>query len=1109
MTTTATQALTPSVTNLGLLKPLDKWKVGTVNTQGAPYCAMVNQFDRQVVLAFARNGQGLGSVAMDFREPFFKEGAEYPVTLKVDGEKLRKLTGRASNNRSVVVQIGEDEHLYTAFNNNGGMQVGLPDIKVSFALDKFSNSYTSLVDCSAGLGPKTVALPVGSVEKNALAPIDEEVAKIGKEDTLAALTSKEVDILDAQLNEKSSQEEDKSQQKLEALETLQSGLNKQLDQQKSRIAELERAKEISDRKLLASAETVAPVKAPVATGKSSAQLLEQQQNKQLEQQQTNKIVDGLSKSEKTLAARVAQLQHERDGLQAQLESQRKLAAETHAKETTDIAATSAKTVDENKSLKAELAGKQAQLAAAVKLQNQNAAERDSLKKQLDSALAFNTDVQPDVKKMLEEKVAIEGKLNAVKQEKQEIAARLESQEKQTKLLQAALIEKEKTLAEKEKTVSAQNGSSDDADKKLGAVQAELASLKNEHTAQTARLQTQLDEKTAQFSALNRRFEEQGKIIAGKGDSIQPQDKIALELVSKKADVSRLETMLASVETQRKTEAERAGKIQAELDQTRVQLSDMKKLLADSGVRDKDLSTTKAALEQSNLRIQEMQAQLKASQAGQAQVQAQAVSAVKTETEENLKKAQLEISRLKVEKIALEQKLEQNIAKVAEQNIAKVSEQNIAKVAEQTIPKNTAQQLDALAPASGTVLAQPVLAQPAMEKKSAVVEKTAIVEPVISPAVVKAEKDIPVAALAEPLADKPVSDDAFFVPAVPKAPVDRQELASVKEVPVTPSPEKTVAPAKAATKAEMLDSESSNQAAAFLDNIMAYHRPGRTQVVADKKKSAVSPAVVAVKKSIVKSVPVDTDVADIQPASGTPEEKPEEKMGQAWEKAPSVQNEPAEDAPSAMASLTVEELLKTSGLTVSNFAPASQNKDETVSKWTLDNMNGMFETAAVHSSFEGQVQEYLSRYRDDCGQPLTVHLQPAQKTSSGVLAKADIECPTASNLYVTSFLFLQDAGGFSTILHTGYPEDKAKLIALRDNMADALEKSQGLVLPQQTVAAPQTAPKKAHAESKHAEELPPLLETTPVASFKLDVPKTASKISQGTVPETTPETIIVQ
>ncbi len=170
-------------TNLGFLKPQGKWQVGTVAAQAgeAPYCAMMGQFSEEAVLALSRSTDGRNSIAVDFHGGVFQPEKEYAVTLRVDDEKPRSFSGRASSNSSVVVQSPRDEdRLYNSLNRGEKIKVDVSDITAVFSLHKFSSSYASLLDCVNRLqpvGPKTAAVPVIAVEKTLLTSEDKSAER--------------------------------------------------------------------------------------------------------------------------------------------------------------------------------------------------------------------------------------------------------------------------------------------------------------------------------------------------------------------------------------------------------------------------------------------------------------------------------------------------------------------------------------------------------------------------------------------------------------------------------------------------------------------------------------------------------------------------------------------------------------------------------------------------------------------------------------------------------------------------------------------------------------------------------------------------------------------
>jgi len=170
---TGSRAFSPSVTDMGLLKPHGVWQVGSINAENATYCAMVSQFDKEISLAFARSPAGYGSLAIDFPGGILDTGMTYPITLQVDDMEARQFNVRAASPRSIIVQIGQDEDFYTSLGSNGTLRISMPTVDMKFDLKKFSGSYISLISCADKLpphdGPRTAAVPVTPVEKTPLA----------------------------------------------------------------------------------------------------------------------------------------------------------------------------------------------------------------------------------------------------------------------------------------------------------------------------------------------------------------------------------------------------------------------------------------------------------------------------------------------------------------------------------------------------------------------------------------------------------------------------------------------------------------------------------------------------------------------------------------------------------------------------------------------------------------------------------------------------------------------------------------------------------------------------------------------------------------------------
>lgn len=176
---TAVEATQPAVQMLGVLKPKEQWKVGTVDSSGAPYCAMVGKFDQASTLAFARSVEGFGSLGIEFFDDLFKPGKKYEVTLTLENLAPRTFSGEATTARSLVLQIGEDDALYDTFSRSDTLRVTTSAIDVRFAISKFGKNYKELVTCATVLaGPQEqVDLPPAEMAAAGQPPAQMPAAK--------------------------------------------------------------------------------------------------------------------------------------------------------------------------------------------------------------------------------------------------------------------------------------------------------------------------------------------------------------------------------------------------------------------------------------------------------------------------------------------------------------------------------------------------------------------------------------------------------------------------------------------------------------------------------------------------------------------------------------------------------------------------------------------------------------------------------------------------------------------------------------------------------------------------------------------------------------------
>ena len=489
---TASQAFAPSVTDMGLLRPHGDWHVGAINTHSANYCAMINQFDKEISLAFARNPSGYGSLAIDFPGEILETGTVYSVTLQVDDMEARQFNVRASSPHSVIIQIGQDEDFYGSLATNGTLRIALPAVDMRFELNKFSSSYISLVSCADKLqqpeqGPRTAAMPVTPVEKTALA---------GTPLTSPAVPSQPVTAMSQKTHDGLQMQKDAVQRSL-----LGNGVN---------TAATNTAPIPLAQQKIAAATTPAAGKSDIVW---SADKNKEQDSAARDQKSVvsrliadNKVVTEenaelkskleQSKTEQAeLSNKINLLKTEKDDLQAKIDMQDKqsklMEASLNAKER-DLASVRTLSIEDSKTLAEvqseltnlkhdhtmEIADLQTRLA-------EKSIQYDTLQKQFSDVGAVRrsteeqaTQAQAELDLSRQRLTQAQDQLAASEQQRTELIARIDSQSQQSK----ALID----------------------------VQAELAALKRDRSSTVADLQNRLSEKESQYSSLQKKFLEIGE-----------------------------------------------------------------------------------------------------------------------------------------------------------------------------------------------------------------------------------------------------------------------------------------------------------------------------------------------------------------------------------------------------------------------------------------------------------------------------------------------------------------------------------------------------------------------------------------------------------------------
>lgn len=170
--------------NLGFIRPMTDWRIGEISTEGNGYCASVNKFEQGFTMALAKAQNGNFSFAIDFPDSRFKPGQTLPVTLQhSDGYSLQSL-GRAVNSRSLIIQLGKEDLMFSAIAGEGHLNVSLPDVDMKVSLVTFAKSAQKLNDCVDSLSVE----PIEIQEVRAIPPqVPGEVSETDKAVVTATL----------------------------------------------------------------------------------------------------------------------------------------------------------------------------------------------------------------------------------------------------------------------------------------------------------------------------------------------------------------------------------------------------------------------------------------------------------------------------------------------------------------------------------------------------------------------------------------------------------------------------------------------------------------------------------------------------------------------------------------------------------------------------------------------------------------------------------------------------------------------------------------------------------------------------------------------------------
>lgn len=1130
LTSVHSYAVQPAIQILGVMKQKDQWQVGTVDNQGDKYCAMVGNFDQASVLAFARNPAGFGSLAIEFREDMFTKGKDYEVQLTVDTGIPMTFTGKASNARSLVIQIGQDSAVYNALSTSKTLRFSSAAIDAKFALSKFSAGYKKLVNCATDLMPidpsvpQMAAVKVGDVETVEMT--DDRLAKAVLEEAKTTTTAEPVKMAakaDTAGNEITAVATEETQEEKKSFFGKFFGKFKGSDstpeaEQPVETAEVTGTSDIDSGAkkkpaLVAKAETpVKPLPKPAAAQKAAASdaitedVTAEVKTESVtaeaplaETQPQPETIEVKPAPRKLLAAvngggLTAPAMPEKTGLSArEMEAQQTAALQKaiHSKEN-EIAVLAAVRAQAARN---EFAAAELQQKIFSRKAGEVLMERDLLEKQAAEEVKAATDVAlktdktkaEAVKAAQADKPALEAKrLSALKQKDAELAK-----------LEAEKAASDKALADKLAEMQAKFGA------EKAALETERDTLKQKLAAAQNVTETVLPEKTAALATGQKRVQDLeqklGSAETARQDLAQTLSDMEAQNQKLLATLQQKEQALkdtsADVVVLAKQQKEMAA-LQKQLAEKSMQSAALEEAL--TAEKAKASAALAAAVGEKDTALDTLETRL-----------SEAETARKLEAE---RAAKLEEARIEAEKkvAALEASLAEAKAKADAEMAAAAAaaasqaaaEAEAKMKAEMVIAKEKAEAEASLKAEQMSQEQQAALeAKLALEKKElAAANEKALMQAETEIALLKEEKE----RLQKQLADKAkVQAEAVKLSRSEQKPVvPVKQVAAVIPAPKPVSVERIpgtdvalavskIEPAAGTMDVEVFDPPVTAMPVVPMRPAMQMQAPVLTAPIAApmQNNNAANRAESFLDGIMKHHVPAGTAAAVGKPQA--PAAMPMHKTAPV-----SMQQQPLAAAPTStvapvkpalmpvatpmagsdMKDISLETLLDQAGVRGAVFTPMTTPG---IRQWSLGSINGMYEELpATNGAFERAVSKYINRYEQDCPQQLSVQMGRPQKTAAGLMAQGSMHCDMPGNAYSTAMLFVEDGKTFGALLHSGQAADLAQVKSLGDNLYYALSASGGIAgatMPQKAAAMPQRQP---------ANDFPPPVTEQPAMRFNL-------------------------
>ncbi len=176
-----------------IFEPAGNWVVNRIAppSGGSAYCTLARRFNGNMIITFARNTDGEGTVAVDFQQPLFEATQTYRVALQAGAGVKREFLTRPASANAIVLRTGQDPQFFHALAATPALTLIFDNGRYAFAMPDFTAGEAKLSGCigeSPAVLPRT---PAADADSAALAQLRREIDALKDENASIAASLRE------------------------------------------------------------------------------------------------------------------------------------------------------------------------------------------------------------------------------------------------------------------------------------------------------------------------------------------------------------------------------------------------------------------------------------------------------------------------------------------------------------------------------------------------------------------------------------------------------------------------------------------------------------------------------------------------------------------------------------------------------------------------------------------------------------------------------------------------------------------------------------------------------------------------------------------------------